>query len=54
MFQGMTKMPGYGDTMTVQQLVDVVAYLKSLKGGMSEMQHHGDKKPMDKKGHDMK
>lgn len=51
---GLSKMPGYGDTMTVQQLVDVVAYLKSLKGGMSGMQHHGDKKPMDMKGHDMK
>jgi len=51
---GLSKMPGYGDTMTVQQLVDVVAYLKSLKGGMRGMQHHGDKKPMDMKGHDMK
>jgi mono/diheme cytochrome c family protein len=50
---GLSKMPGYGDTMTVQQLVDVVAYLKSLQGGMSGMQH-GSKKPMDMKGHDMK
>ena len=50
---GLSKMPGYSDTMTVQQLVDVVAYLKSLKGGMSGMQH-GDKKAMDMKGHDMK
>lgn len=50
---GLSKMPGYGDTMTVQQLVDVVTYLKSLKGGMSGVQH-GDKKAMDMKGHDMK
>jgi L-cysteine S-thiosulfotransferase len=54
---GLSKMPDYGDTMTVRQLVDVVAYLKSLKGGMM---HHDageksmDKKPMDMKGHDMK
>jgi mono/diheme cytochrome c family protein len=47
-------MPGYGDTMTVQQLVDVVAYLKSLKGGMHDMQEGGSKKPMGMKGHDMK
>jgi mono/diheme cytochrome c family protein len=29
---GLSKMPDYGDTMTARQLVDVVAYLKSLKG----------------------
>jgi mono/diheme cytochrome c family protein len=51
---GLSKMPGYGDTMTVQQLVDVVAYLKSLKGEKSGVPHHGHKKPMDMKGHDMK
>jgi mono/diheme cytochrome c family protein len=51
---GLSKMPGYGDTMTVQQLVDVVAYLKSLKGGMHDMQEGGSKKPMGMKGHDMK
>lgn len=50
---GLSKMPGYGDTMTIQQLVDVVAYLKSLQGEMSGM-HHGDTKPMDMKGHGMK
>lgn len=27
---GLSKMPSYADTMTLQQLVDVVAYLKSL------------------------
>jgi mono/diheme cytochrome c family protein len=54
---GLSKMPEYGDVMTVSQLVDLVAYLKSLKG---EMSHHGahdtpaGDKPMDMKGHDMK
>jgi len=51
---GLSKMPSYGETMTLQQLIDVVAYLKSLKGGMSDMQHDGRKKPIDMKGHDMK
>jgi len=56
----LSKMPTYGETMTVQQLVDVVAYLKSLKGemgGMSEMggmKHDSGGKPMNMKGHDMK
>lgn len=30
---GLSKMPGYGDSMTVAQLIDLVAYLKSLTGG---------------------
>jgi len=30
---GLSKMPSYADSMTLKQLVDVVAYLKSLKGG---------------------
>lgn len=47
---GLSKMPGYGETMTVQQLVDVVAYLKSLKGEMRGMKHDGGNKPMDMKG----
>jgi mono/diheme cytochrome c family protein len=47
---GLSKMPGYGDTMTVQQLVDVVAYLKSLKGDMSGMKHKAGDTPMDMKG----
>ena len=47
---GLSKMPGYSDTMTVQQLVDVVAYLKSLKGEMSGMKHKDGDKPMDMKG----
>jgi mono/diheme cytochrome c family protein len=54
---GLSKMPEYGDVMTVRQLIDLVAYLKSLKG---ETSHHGaadrpaGDKPMDMKGHDMK
>ena len=60
---GLSKMPDYGDVMTVRQLVDVVAYLSSLKGGTHEhggktmdMGHgaKGQSKPMDMKGHDMK
>src|SRR6185295_19333429 len=36
---GRSKMPSYADTMTLKQLIDVVAYLASLTGdGMS---HHG-------------
>jgi mono/diheme cytochrome c family protein len=54
---GLSKMPDYSEAMTVRQLVDVVAYITSLKGGM--MHEHGDDKamggkPMDMKGHDMK
>jgi mono/diheme cytochrome c family protein len=30
---GKSKMPSYNETMTVQQLIDVVAYLKSLTAG---------------------
>jgi mono/diheme cytochrome c family protein len=40
---GLSKMPSYADSMTLKQLVDVVAYLKSLKGGeMGDMAdgHH--------------
>lgn len=37
---GRSKMPSYADTMTLKQLIDVVAYLKSLTGG--EMSHGGD------------
>lgn len=47
---GLSKMPDYGDSMTVRQLVDVVAYLKSLTAG--GMHDHG--KAMDMSGHDMK
>ena len=36
---GRSKMPSYADTMTLKQLIDVVAYLKSLTGG--EMPHGG-------------
>lgn len=30
---GKSKMPSYNDTMTIQQLIDVVAYMKSLTAG---------------------
>ncbi|MFQ5904380.1 MAG: c-type cytochrome, partial [Candidatus Binatia bacterium] len=30
---GASKMPEYHDTMTLREMVDIVAYLKSLKGG---------------------
>jgi len=46
---GLSTMPSYGDTMTLQQLVDVVAYLKSLNTEMGDMQHKGHTKPMDTK-----
>jgi L-cysteine S-thiosulfotransferase len=36
---GLSKMPSYADTMTLKQLTDVVAYLKSLAGGE---RGHGD------------
>jgi mono/diheme cytochrome c family protein len=41
---GLSKMPDYGDVLTVRQLTDLVAYLSSLRGGMD----HG------RTGHDMK
>lgn len=47
---GLSKMPDYGEVMTVRQLIDVVAYLKSLKGGA--MHDHTGGKAMDMKGHD--
>lgn len=34
---GLSKMPSYADSMTLKQLVDLVAYLKSLTAG--EMRH---------------
>ncbi len=49
---GLSKMPDYGEVMTVRQLIDVVAYLKSLQGGA--MHDHTGGKAMDMKGHDMK
>ncbi len=55
---GLSKMPTYGETMTVQQLVDVVTYLKTLKGdmggmhGTGGMKHDDTSQPM--KHHDMK
>ena len=52
---GLSKMPDYSDTMSVRQLVDLVAYVTSLKGGGMMHHHGGDKamgdKPMDMKGH---
>jgi mono/diheme cytochrome c family protein len=37
---GLSKMPSYADSMTLKQLVDVVAYLKSLSGGDTAQGHH--------------
>ena len=36
---GLSKMPSYADTMTLGQLVDLVAYLKSLKTGETPHRH---------------
>ena len=38
---GLSKMPSYADTMTLKQLTDLVAYLKSLSDG--EMKHGSHK-----------
>ena len=46
---GLSKMPSYADSMTLKQLVNVVAYLESLKVG--EM---GEKAGSMKMGHSMK
>src|ERR1043166_280475 len=37
---GLSKMPEYADTMTLRQLVDVVAYLKSLTSGGADHSGH--------------
>jgi len=37
---GLSKMPDYRDSMTVAQLIDLVAYLKSLTGGNDHGGHH--------------
>lgn len=42
---GLSTMPSYAETMTVKQLVDVVAYLQSLTGGVAG--HGGHHMPMD-------
>ncbi len=34
---GLSKMPSYADTMTLKQLIDLVAYLRSLTGGGGQM-----------------
>jgi mono/diheme cytochrome c family protein len=39
---GLSTMPSYADTMTLKQLVDVVAYLKSLTPGEMGHEHVGD------------
>jgi len=51
---GLSKMPEYADTMTLRQLVDVVAYLKSLTRGGADHRgpdhaghHAGDSTKMD-------
>jgi mono/diheme cytochrome c family protein len=38
---GLSKMPSYADSMTLKQLADVVAYLKSLAGGHGGHQMKG-------------
>jgi mono/diheme cytochrome c family protein len=44
---GLSTMPTYADTMTVRQLVDLVAYLRSLKGDMGAHHAHDmGSKPM--------
>jgi mono/diheme cytochrome c family protein len=43
---GLSTMPSYADTMTLRQLVDVVAYLKSLGGGDMAHGHHDTSGPM--------
>ena len=49
---GLSKMPSYADTMTLRQLVDVVAYLKSLTTG--EMAHDEHMSHSMKSGDSMK
>jgi mono/diheme cytochrome c family protein len=43
---GLSKMPDYSETMTVKQLVDVVAYLTSLTGDEAGHAKHGMGGPM--------
>jgi mono/diheme cytochrome c family protein len=52
----LSKMPSYADSMTLEQLIDVVAYLKSLTGGeMGDMaQGHHDIGSSMKMGDSMK
>jgi len=38
---GLSRMPSYSETMTLKQLVDVVAYLRSLTAGGIEHHSHG-------------
>lgn len=39
---GLSTMPSYAESMTVRQLVDVVAYLRSLREGETTGHHQGD------------
>ena len=55
---GSSIMPSYADVLTVQDLVDLVAYISSLKmgGSHAEQGHgpaHGEKKEMGREGHKM-
>lgn len=36
---GLSRMPDYGDVLTVRQLIDLVAYLQSLSGEQGETPH---------------
>ena len=42
---GLSTMPSYGDTMTIKQLLDVVAYLTSLRSGDDMAHMHGASEP---------
>ena len=37
---GLSTMPSYNEDLTVAQLIDLVAYLKSLQGGMEQKMEH--------------
>jgi cbb3-type cytochrome oxidase cytochrome c subunit len=37
---GRSRMPEYSDSLTIRQLVDLVAYLNSLKSDNESMGHH--------------
>lgn len=47
---GLSRMPSYADTMTVRELIDVVAYLASLSGGVGAPAGHHMGHPPQKEG----
>ena len=42
---GKSKMPSYNDLVTLQEVIDLVAYLKGLKGGTAAPTHGGTAAP---------